>query len=314
MMVTLRPEITNLSTPKMGFLGGIAAWIAGVPHRIYMIRGLRYETARGWKRAALIICERVACACATEVICISQSVRQVALRDSLVAPDRARLLGEQISEGATIPSIDEDGASGELRKILRIPEDAQVVGFVGRLTKDKGVSELVECFRILRENNPKVRLLILGEFEAGDPVDAGSEQFIRSCPEVHWPGYVTDPERYFPLMDVFVLPTYREGLPKVIIQAAAAGRPVVSTYVTGVVDAVQDGVTGILVPPRDARALARATATLLEDRDLAARMGKRARFLMEQQYDNTLYMARLGDLLESLVHSGAREPVEVNRS
>jgi glycosyltransferase involved in cell wall biosynthesis len=108
-------------------------------------------------------------------------------------------------------------------------------------------------------------------------------------------------------MDLFVFPTRREGLGRVLLEAAAAGKPVVSTLTTGVVDAVQDGVTGILVPPMDPLALAKAADRLLRDPELAARMGACARSLVREHFDNSIYLERLATMLESLAR-GEPEP------
>jgi glycosyltransferase involved in cell wall biosynthesis len=294
------PEICNMSTPKMALLGGIAAWMAGVPHRIYTLRGLRYETTRGAKRALLMACETLACACAHEVICISRSVRDAVIRDGVVPARKAALLGPRVSEGVTLRG--ESAQASQLsRQELGIPETAAVMGFVGRLTRDKGIRELVDAFCILRAEGKDIRLLLLGDFEAGDPVDAATGQRIRNDPGIRWLGYVPQPAPYYALMDVFVFPTHREGLGRVLLEAAAAARPVVSTHTTGVVDVVLDGVTGLLVPPHDTAALARAVGTLLGNPDMARSMGARAQTLVQEEFDNSVYLGRLAAMLEEMV-------------
>lgn len=300
---SVRPAVTNMSTPKMGFLGGLAGCLAGVPHRVYTLRGLRYETTRSWKRRLLMACEKIACACAHQVICISRSVRQSALADRIATEDRLILLGERGSEGITIDpagGIAPAAATRHLRTLLGIPHDAAVIGFVGRLTRDKGIGELVRCFQTLRRQKRAIHLLLLGDFESGDPVDQATAAYIRTGPNVHWPGFVPDPTPYYPLMDVFVFPTYREGMGKVLLEAAASGVPAVSTRVTGVIDVVVDGVTGILVPPGDANALAQAVASLLDDPSLAKRMARAGRQLIREHFDNSIYLERLATMLESL--------------
>ncbi len=152
---------------------------------------------------------------------------------------------------------------------------------------------------MLRAGGLDVHLLLLGGFEKGDPVDAATVEFIRTDPHVHWTGFVPDPSSYYALMDVFVFPTHREGLGRVLLEAAAAGRPVVSTRTTGVVDVVLDGATGLLVPPRDPKALADATRTLLTDPELASRMGRYARRMVDEHFDNAIYLNRLGVVLDS---------------
>jgi len=303
MLRSIRPAITSMSTPKMGLLGGIAAWLAGVPHRLYTLRGLRYETTHSWKRALLMACERIACLSAHRVICISRSVKDAVLRDRIADAAKIVLLGERASEGIPIRDqpIRETRSAPSLRRLLGIPEGSQVLGFVGRLTRDKGIQELVECCQILLAEGRDIHLLLLGDFESGDRVNPATAGWIRSCPQVHWRGYVPDPTPYYPLMDLFVFPTYREGLGKVLLEAAAAGKPVVSTRTTGVIDVVLDGVTGILVPPRDAQALAQAAGRILSDRNMAGRMGEAALRLVREHFDNAVYLNRLGNMLQSLV-------------
>ena len=297
-----RPAITNMSTPKMGLLGGIAAWLAGVPHRIYTLRGLRYETTRSWKRVLLIACEKIACLTAHHVICISRSVRDAVMRSGIADERKLVLLGERASEGIHLDRNAIAIASTlALRRRLGIPEGSQVLGFVGRLTRDKGVEELVECMQILHRGGRDVHLLLLGELESGDPVNPAAINWIRTCPQVHWPGYVADPTPYYPLMDVFVFPTHREGLGKVLLEAAAAAKPVVSTRTTGVIDVVMDGVTGILVPSRDSASLAQAVGRLLDDQSMARQMGQAAQLLVREQFDNSVYLTRLGNMLQALV-------------
>lgn len=319
LLKSIRPALTDMSTPKMGLIGGLAAWLARVPHRIYTLRGLRYETARSWKRKLLIACEKIACACAHQVICVSRSVRQTAIQAGLASAGKLVLLGERVSEGITLEPESEIRPSDlvRLRKQLRIPEEAPVIGFVGRLTKDKGVRDLVQCFQILQREGRAVHLLLLGDFESGDPVDRETVEWISTSPATHSLGFVPDPKPYYRLMSAFVFPTYREGLSKVLLEAAAAGVPAVSTKVTGVVDIVQDGLTGILVPPGDAPALARAVGRLLDEPETAARMARAARSLIREHFDNSFYVARLGEMIESMAAANRppadRPPLEEAR-
>lgn len=319
LLKSIRPALTDMSTPKMGLIGGLAAWLARVPHRIYTLRGLRYETARSWKRKLLIACEKIACACAHQVICVSRSVRQTAIQAGLASAGKLVLLGERVSEGITLEPESEIHPRDlvRLRKQLRIPEEAPVIGFVGRLTKDKGVRDLVQCFQILQREGRAVHLLLLGDFESGDPVDRETVEWISTSPATHSLGFVPDPKPYYRLMSAFVFPTYREGLSKVLLEAAAAGVPAVSTKVTGVVDIVQDGLTGILVPPGDAPALARAVGRLLDEPETAARMARAARSLIREHFDNSFYVARLGEMIESMAAANRphadRPPLEEAR-
>jgi len=260
----LRPSVVNLSTPKMGLVGGLAAVLARMPRRIYFLRGLRYETAKGWKRRLLMVCERIACACAHEVICVSSSVRQCAIDAKIVPASKTVMLGEKASDGICLKRFDA-GAEVISRDSLGLPENSFVVGYVGRLTRDKGVQELVQAVMKLATDGRDVRLLVVGAPESGDPVDEECSRLLNTSALIHATGYVENPGPYYPVMDLFALPSYREGLGNVLLEAAATGTPSVATRVTGIVDAVEDGVTGVLVPARDITALANAIGDLIDD-------------------------------------------------
>ncbi|MCW8141068.1 MAG: glycosyltransferase, partial [Planctomycetota bacterium] len=142
----LRPDVLNASTPKAGLLGTIAGAIARVPVRVYLLRGLRLETATGWRARTLALTERVACALAHEVVCVSHSLRRRAVEEGLVDPARARVLGAGSSNGVDGERFAPRPPDAALRARLGLPDGAPVVGFVGRLTRDKGVEDLWRAF------------------------------------------------------------------------------------------------------------------------------------------------------------------------
>jgi glycosyltransferase involved in cell wall biosynthesis len=167
---------------------------------------------------------------------------------------------------------------------LNISPGSQVVGFVGRLTHDKGIVELVRAFSRLRETFCALRLLLVGDFEEGDPLPADVRREIEANRNIIRTGFVTEATVYYHLMDVLALPTYREGFPNAVLEAHAAGKPVVATRATGVADAVVDGVTGITVPVGDAESLAKGLELLLTNKDLAAGMGSAGRERVRREF------------------------------
>ncbi|MGB7730056.1 MAG: glycosyltransferase family 4 protein [Candidatus Acidiferrum sp.] len=277
----LRPAITNVATPKAGLLGGIAAWLCGVPCRYYTLLGLRCETTTGLKRQLLLLTERIACLSAHRVICVSESLRQKAIELDIVDANRTVVLSTGSYAGvnpARFVRTDEAlRRARQIRHDLGIQPESPVVGFVGRLTKDKGTSELVEAYLDLRKNIPELTLLLVGEMEEGDPLPREIRTLIENDPGIVRTGFVQDPADYYHVMDVFAFPTHREGFGNVALEAHAAGKPVVAARATGVVDAVIDGVTGILVPMGDARAMASALASVIGDARLAAALGSAGR-------------------------------------
>jgi glycosyltransferase involved in cell wall biosynthesis len=255
--------------------------VAGVSCRVYTLYGLRLETMRGWRRGLLLLSEWLACGLAQRVVCVSTSLQQAAVRLGLLAADKAVVLGAGSVSGvdATLfaPTEERLAAARQVRERLGIPQGAPVIGFVGRVTADKGVSELVAAYQSLRDAYPDLRLLLLGPFEPIDPLPARVRQTIASDPRIVHHEFVENPTVFYHVMDLLVLPSHREGFPSVALEAAAAAKPIVATAATGTVDAVVDGVTGILTPVGDVPALARAVAWLLDHPEAAHELGRAGR-------------------------------------
>lgn len=274
----LRPVVTNVGTPKAGLVGGLAARLAGVPARVYTLHGLRLETTTGTRRRLLMAMERMACANAHRVICVSPSLRQRAIDLGLVNAHKAIVLGSGTSNGLdaarfVTPHVDEIVG---LRTRLNLPVDALTIGFVGRFVRDKGIRELFEAFTTLHGENPSTRLLLVGDYEEGDPLPEALRHALEAHPGVVKAGFVRDTAPYYHMMDVLALPTYREGFPTAPLEAGAAGRPAVVSDATGATDAVINNVTGVRVPVGNVEALTAALRSLLEDPERSRTMGRRS--------------------------------------
>jgi lipopolysaccharide/colanic/teichoic acid biosynthesis glycosyltransferase/glycosyltransferase involved in cell wall biosynthesis len=274
----IRPRLINASTPKAGLLGGIAAWFAGVPVRLYTLRGLRLETTSGPKRKLLWTMEWLASRAAQRVICVSESLRQLYVDQGCTTCEKTLVIGNGSSNGVDAPRFeaianDKIPIAAQHKAELQIPTDAHVVGFVDRLTRDKGVTELLQAFEILQTTHPDLYLVIVGDFESGDPVPDSIVRGLRSNARVRITGFVPDPGRYYALFDVLLYPSHREGFPNVPLEAAAAALPVVAFAATGTKGAVVDGVTGTLVPPGDITGLAAAVSKYLSDPALRSAVG-----------------------------------------
>ena len=274
----LRPDIVNVGTPKAGLLGTLAAKIAGVPCVIYTLRGLRLETTSGWKRWLLLLTERISCKLADSVRCVSHSLQRNVTDLGIARPRKTCVVGNGTSNGIDIPrftSLSKYSTKAEsLRSALGIPAEARVVGFVGRFTRDKGVEELYRAFICLKADNPDLRLLMVGDYESGDPVPNDLRSSIDSDPNVIQTGFVSDVAPYYSMMDVLVFPSRREGFPGVPLEAQVAEVPVVASNATGAIDSVINGVTGFVVPVGDVDQLQSAIGRLLDDPDLRKRMGR----------------------------------------
>lgn len=283
-----RPAVVNAGTPKAALVGMLAARFARVPVRIYTVRGLRMETSRGLARPVLAAGERLAARCAHRVVYVSESLRRRCLELGLAPVEKTTTIAGGSSNGVDVDRF-RPAAPGEaaaLRHELGIPPDAPVIGFVGRWTRDKGIEDLAEAFfSTLLPRHPECRLLLLGDWEEGDPVPEEVRRSLLADTRVVRPGFVADPAPYYRVMDVLAFPSYREGMPNAPLEAAASGVPVVAYAATGTVDAVEPGVTGTLVPTGDRRALAEALASALEHPDLSGRRDAGRRFV-ERRFDH----------------------------
>jgi lipopolysaccharide/colanic/teichoic acid biosynthesis glycosyltransferase len=283
-----RPDLVVAGTPKAGLLGSLAARLAGVPHVVYTIHGLRMETASGWKRYLLWVTEWLACHAAHHVRCVSPSLMARSIVLGLVRPEDCAVAGKGSSNGVNIKRWQRTSQAKltvrQTRERLGIPLCAPVVGFVGRFTRDKGIAELYEAFTQLQRTYHDLRLLLVGDFEAGDPVPPALRTLIEADPAVICTGFVADVETYYWTMDVLALPTYREGFPGAPLEAQAASIPVITTDATGAVDAIVDGVTGLRVPIGDVSALTAALDRLLANPELRTRMGQAGCSWVQQNF------------------------------
>jgi glycosyltransferase involved in cell wall biosynthesis len=303
-----KPSLVEFSTPKAGLLGTLAARLRGVPRRVYMLRGLKLERSTGLKRRILLAAERTACACAHVVVCNSASLRAEAAALELAPAEKLLVLGEGSSIGVDIERFSPGSGDSRQANVVRdnfgIPREASVIGFVGRLTRDKGLPELVEAFDRILAADPSAHLLLVGWFDAAEDVlDAGLRSRILSHPRIHCTGFVNDSAPFYRAMDVMVLPTWREGFPNVVLEASATGIPVVTTNSTGARDAVIPEVTGLLIPPGYPEAIYESVIKLLRDPERRRRMGRAARAWVVEHYSEERVLSLTANYYLSLVQA-----------
>ncbi len=300
----LRPTIVHAHTPKGGLLGMLGAALAGVPVRVYHMRGLPMLTARGARRTLLSLTERVSCRAAHQVISVSTSIKDIAVAEQLCPPAKITTLGAGSGNGVDATRFDPRRhamARAATRETYGIPSDALVVGFVGRLVQDKGVVELVDAALQLFAPYPNLHLMLVGMLEERDAIPGHIREQLHQNPRIHWRGEDWDTPPLYAAMDLVALPTYREGFPNVPLEAAAMKLPVVATDIPGCRDAILDGMTGTLVPPRDSAALAVALRRYIDDEGLRVRHGEAARVRVLQQFTQHAIWNALRETYDTLV-------------
>lgn len=289
----IRPDLIHTNTPKAGLLGAVAAWLCRVPIRLHGFTGQAWMERAGLVRGIARLADRVIIALDTRCYADSLSQRDFLVAEGIATPDNTRVLGAGSLGGVDLKRFDADrlrAAGIQARDRLGIGPDTMVIVFVGRVTRDKGIVELVSAFRYLKNAS----LVLVGPFEPErDPLPADTVEEIAQNPAIHATGYDPQPENYLAFADLLCLPSYREGFGNVVIEAAALGLPCLGTRIVGLQDAVVDGVTGVLVPPKDEAALARALAELLADDHRRSVLGAAARRRVLAEFDAEVVNRRL---------------------
>ena len=281
LMRRLRPDLAHLVTIKPVLYGGLAARLARVPGMVAAISGLGFVFTRparrlDWLRTVVAGLYRLALGHAnSRVIFQNANDRDLLLRMRAVRPEQVVMVrgsGVDLSQYRDTPEP---------------PEPPVRVAMAARLLRDKGVYEFVEAARLLREREPQLQCVLAGSPDPGNPasVSEAEVEAWRREGVVECPGECTDVAALYASVHIVALPSYREGLPKSLVEAAACGRAVVTTDVPGCRDAIEPGVTGVLVPARDAGALADALAALARDGELRRRLGRAGRELAEREFD-----------------------------
>jgi glycosyltransferase involved in cell wall biosynthesis len=286
----------HLVTIKPVLYGGISARLVKVPNVVYAISGLgSVFTRNGFKaqlfRKFITTLYKYALGCHNACV-IFQNV-----------DDQAALL--KVGAVTAKRSLIIRGSGVDLNKIIALnePTGTPVVAFAARLLEEKGVRIFVDAAQQLQSKNQNIRFWLIGKPDPGNPSSVSEEELSIWSKQgiVETLGFRTDIPELFSQVHIVTLPSYYgEGLPKVLIEAAASGRAVITTDHPGCRDAIEEGVTGLLIPVRDSQALATAIEKLINDKDLRCKMGKAGRTLAEREFSiNRVVQAHL-DIYKNL--------------
>ncbi len=293
----IKPDLVHLVTIKPVIYGGAVARLAKVPAVVSAISGLGFVFMNKpsiksiiFRKLVLFLYHFAVRHSNQAVIFQNPADRQVLLDGCSLDREKTRMIrgsGVDLAEYITVPE----------------PGGVPVIVMASRLLKDKGVYEFVEAARMVNSKGLKAHFKLIGEPDAGNPesvsravVESWQDEGVVSCL-----GYRTDIAQLFSQAHIVVLPSYREGLPKVLVEAAACGRAVITTDVPGCRDAIEPDVTGLLVPTRDASALEQAINKLIEDNALRLSMGKAGRALAESEFSIEKVVAAHFDIYDELL-------------
>ena len=283
-----RFDIVHSTTPKAGMLCAIAGLFARVPIRLHTFTGQPWVEMRGMVRFLAKAGDWVTAHLNTLCYADSFSQRDFIISEGICDEKNIRVPGAGSLGGVDLSRFNPERWAGTKEATLselNIPAGTKVITFVGRLTQDKGLGELKAAFASVLQSGQRCALLLVGPEDSEDgSLTSGAASKHQG--EVRYIGYSAEPERYLAATDIFCLPSYREGFGNVVIEAASMGVPSVGTDIVGLRDAIVDGETGLLVPAKNAAALADAIMSLLADDNLRQTMGEKAMRRAHAQFDS----------------------------
>lgn len=285
-------DFVQYATPNASLFASIGAWMAGVPVRLYCQWGIRYVGNSGLMRKVLKALEHLTCKLSTDICPASQKNLEYAVSEGLYKADKAKIIGNGGTIGVDLAKYDltrkqeYKDAVCEQYPVLR---DKYVICSVGRLSRDKGSFELLEAFDRLAKERKDIALMMVGDTEGDIPENIVP---ITKHERVIFTGFTNEVNKYMSACDVLAHPSYREGFSMVIQEAMAMQLAVVTTDIPGPSEVIKDGVTGILVSPRDAESLYNGLKQMISNKKQMIQMGIAGRRRCEELF-NRQRMLRL---------------------
>lgn len=290
-------DIVQYSTPNASLYASIASKKAKIPVRLYCQWGMVYLGFDGIKKSIFKFIEKYTCKNSTDVQPDSKGNLDFCRENGFYSEKKSRIVWNGCANGLNVSKFDlskKDGYRAEIRKKYGFSDSDIVLGFLGRIGRDKGFNELMLAFKQLKEKYPSVKLLYVGYNEKPDTVDQDLLRYFDDCEDIiSTNGWVDDPQRYLSAMDIFMFPSYREGFGNVVIEAEAMGVPVVVSDIPGPQNGMVDGVTGFKVPAREVEPLVEKTSVLIEDDELREKFGKVGAKFVVDNFDSRVLIKKI---------------------
>ena len=281
-------DIVQYSTPNASLYASMAAKSARIPVRLYCQWGMAYVGFSGLKRKVFKQIEKTVCRLSTWIEPDSNGNLKFCREEGLYPASKSSVVHKGSASGVSLEVFDitkKEQFRREIRAHWDIPEDAFVCGFVGRITRDKGINELLAAAKTILEEYKDVYFLLVGRAEREESVNAELLEWSKSQTRIKYCGATNEPQKYMAAMDCYIMPSYREGFGLTVVEAGAMALPVVCTNIPGPTDAITDGVNGILVKKKDSGELVSAIRKLYADRGLASRLGENGLENVRRNYE-----------------------------
>lgn len=295
-----KPDVVHSITPKAGLLSMVAAWIVRVPVRIHTFTGLVFPTSSGFKRKVLVLMDKIICACATYINPEGYGVKKDLERFNITKKPL------HIIANGNVRGVDMkwyDRTDDVLKKAVEIRDDNLITFcFIGRIVKDKGINELISSFSLLNKEYKNTRLILIGKLEENlDPISPELYREMLSNQSIHYMGSQKDVRPWLAASDIFVFPSYREGMPNSLLEAGAMGLPSIVTDINGCNEIIVNGVNGEIIPPKNSDALYQKMKEWLCNPEKVSNMAKNARRIVEERYNQNMVLTATMNVYHNLL-------------
>ncbi|NLL73146.1 MAG: glycosyltransferase [Clostridiales bacterium] len=295
-------HLVQYSTPNASFYTAIASYLARIPIRLYCQWGMVHVTMKGLKRMVFQIIERITCLLSTQIQPDSHGNLIYCRQRRFYSKKKSQLIWNGSAKGVDLDKFNiakKEVYYMEIRNKYGISPECIVLGFVGRLGKDKGCIELFESFKILESSYPNLKLLFVGPIEKEDTINSDLLKWFYQNKNIIKTNRVSDVEKYMAAMDIFILPSHREGFGMSVVEAGAMEVPVIVTDIPGPKSAMINNTTGITIPVNDVSGLVAATRELIEDEEKRKIYGKLGREFVKSNFDFKVFSKKL---IENRIH------------
>lgn len=289
-------DLIQYSTPNASLYASLAGKMAKIPVRLYCQWGMAYVGFTGIKRKIFKIEEKTVCTLSTCIEPDSKSNLDFSHNEKLYPKNKGHVIWNGSACGVNLSKFDISKKAhyrAEVRNKFGIAEKSIVFGFVGRITRDKGINELYTAFKKMSEQNEDCYLLMVGSSEVDDSVQNSLVEWSKKTDNVIFTGFTNVVEQYLSAMDVYVLPSYREGFGMGVVEAEAMGVPVIVTDIPGPIDAMWDKETGLIVKKADVSSLYRSMISMMKNAGIRGKYGKQGRELAVQNFNQDILFEKI---------------------
>lgn len=265
-----RYDLVQYSTPNASLYASIASVAARCRIRNYHCMGYRFLGFNGASRCVFKLIEKITCFLSTNIECVSYSNLDLGVKEKLFKKYKATVVFHGSTGGVDLERFDISKRTvfrNKYRAEFSIQKSTFVYGFVGRITKDKGINELIKAFELIENKESDTKLILIGEIEKNNNIDGSLLNYAQNSKNIIFIDHVCNIEEYYPMLDVLILPSYREGFGNVVIEAEAMGVPVIVSDIPGPRDAMENCVTGLLVPVQNVNKLFSAMLEIKKEYD-----------------------------------------------